>query len=83
MVMDWTTGLSRFDTRQWRKDFSSCLCALIGSRAHPDSRTMGTMSSFPESKARPGRDADHSPSSTAEVENEELYLLFPKRLYAM
>jgi hypothetical protein len=29
----------------------------------------------------PGRDADHSPPSSAEVENEwELYLLSPKRL---
>jgi hypothetical protein len=29
-------------------------------------------------KARPGRDADHSPSSSAEVVNEwELYLLSP------
>jgi hypothetical protein len=26
---------------------------------------------FPEAKARPGRDADHSPPSSAEVENEQ------------
>jgi hypothetical protein len=32
----------------------------------------------PGVKARPGRDADHSPPSIAEVENEELYLLSPK-----
>jgi hypothetical protein len=33
---------------------------------------------FPGIKALPGRDADHSPPSTAEVENEsELYLLYP------
>jgi hypothetical protein len=32
---------------------------------------------FPGAKARPGRDADHSPPSTAEVENEELHLLSP------
>jgi hypothetical protein len=25
---------------------------------------------FPKAKARPGRDADHSPPSSAEVENE-------------
>jgi hypothetical protein len=25
---------------------------------------------FPGAKARPGRDADHSPASSAEVENE-------------
>jgi hypothetical protein len=32
--------------------------------------TMGTGGPFPEGKARPGRDADHSPPSTAEVVNE-------------
>jgi hypothetical protein len=37
---------------------------------------MGTGGSFPGGKARPGRDADRSPQSSAEVKNElELYLL--------
>jgi hypothetical protein len=37
---------------------------------------MGTGGPFPGGKARPGRDADHSPPSSAEVVNEyELYLL--------
>jgi len=37
---------------------------------------MGTGGPFPGGKARPGRDADHSPPSSAEVMNElELYLL--------
>jgi hypothetical protein len=31
---------------------------------------MGTGGPFPGSKARPGRDADHSPPSSAEVKNE-------------
>jgi hypothetical protein len=40
---------------------------------------MGTGASFPGGKARPGRDADHSPPSSAEVKKEqELYLLSPK-----
>jgi hypothetical protein len=40
---------------------------------------MGTGGSFPGSKARPGRDADHSPPSSAEVKKEqELYLLSTK-----
>jgi hypothetical protein len=39
---------------------------------------MGTGGSFPGGKARPGRDADHSPPSSAEVKNEKkLYLLSP------
>jgi hypothetical protein len=47
------------------KDFSSSLFVHTGSGAHPASCTMGT-----GSKARPGRDADHSPPSSAEVVNE-------------
>jgi hypothetical protein len=40
---------------------------------------MGTGGPFPGGKVRPGRDADHSPPSSAEVKNEyELYLLFPQ-----
>jgi hypothetical protein len=40
---------------------------------------MGAGSPFPRGKARPGRDADRSPPSSAEVENEsELFLLFPQ-----
>jgi hypothetical protein len=39
---------------------------------------VGTGGSFPAGKARPGRDADHSPPSSAEIKNEqELYLLSP------
>jgi hypothetical protein len=47
------------------KDFSSNLCVQTGSGAHPASCPMG-----PGGKARPGRDADHSPPSSAEVVNE-------------
>jgi hypothetical protein len=49
------------------KDFSSNLCVQTGSGAHPASCTMCTGGPFPEGKARPGRDADHSPPSSAEV----------------
>jgi hypothetical protein len=52
------------------KDFSSSLCVQTGSAAHPASYTMGTGGHFPGGKARPGRDADHSPPSSAEVVNE-------------
>jgi hypothetical protein len=56
-------------------DFSSSLCVQTGSGAHPASCTMGTGGTFPWGKAWPGRDAYHSPLSSAEVENEwELYL---------
>jgi hypothetical protein len=52
------------------KEFSSSLCVLTGSGAHPAVCTMGTGGPFPGAKARPGRDADHSLLSSAEVENE-------------
>jgi hypothetical protein len=42
-------------------DFSSNLCVQTGSGAHPASCPMGTGGPFPGTKARPGRDADHSP----------------------
>jgi hypothetical protein len=42
-------------------DISSNLSVQTGSEAHPDSCTMGT------GGHSPGRDANHSPSSTAEV----------------
>jgi hypothetical protein len=52
------------------KDFSSSLCVQTGSGAHPASCTMGTGGPFPGTKSRPGRDADHSSTSSTEVENE-------------
>jgi hypothetical protein len=52
------------------KDISSNLCVQTGSGAHPASCIMGTGGPFPGGKARPGRDADHSPLSSAEVVNE-------------
>jgi hypothetical protein len=52
------------------EDFSSRPCVQTGSGAHLASYPMGTGGSFPGGKARPGRDADHSPPSSAEVKNE-------------
>jgi hypothetical protein len=51
------------------KDFSSILCVQTGSGAHPASCTVGTGGPFPGGKAWPGRDADHSSPSSAEVLN--------------
>jgi hypothetical protein len=73
--MNWTIGV-RFPTRA--EDFSSIPCVQTGSGAHPASNLMGTGGFFPGGKVRPGRDADHSPPSSAEVKYEyELYLLSP------
>jgi hypothetical protein len=52
------------------EDFSSSLCVQTCSGAHPAPCPMGTGVLSPGVKARPVRDADHSPPSSAEVENE-------------
>jgi hypothetical protein len=52
------------------EDFSSSPCVQTGSGAYPASYPMGTGGPFPGGKARPGRDADHSPPSSAEVKNQ-------------
>jgi hypothetical protein len=52
-----------------RRFFSSPY-VQTGSGAHPASYPMGTGGPFPGGKARPGRDTDHSPPSSAEVKNE-------------
>jgi hypothetical protein len=61
---------TRFDPQQRREDFSSNLCVQTGSGAHLASCPMGTVGPFPGGKAWPGRDADHSHLSSAEVVNE-------------
>jgi hypothetical protein len=57
-------------SRTGAENFSSSPCVQTGSGAHPASYPLGTGSPFPRSKARPGRDADHSPPSSAEVKYE-------------
>jgi len=52
------------------KCFSSILCVQTGSAAHQISYPVVTGGHFPGGKARPGRDANHSLPSSAEIENE-------------
>jgi hypothetical protein len=53
------------------KDFSSILCVQTGSGGPPSLLYNGYRGILsPEVKARPGRDADHSVPSSAEVVNE-------------
>jgi hypothetical protein len=54
-----------------------------GSGTHPASYPVGTRGHFPGIK-RPGRGADHSPTSSAEVkECVKLYLHSPIRLHGV
>jgi hypothetical protein len=49
------------------EDFSSSLCVQTGSGAHPAFCPVGTGGPSSRGKTQPGRDADHSPPSSAEV----------------
>jgi hypothetical protein len=61
------------------KGFSSSLCVQTGSGAHPASFTMGTGGPFPGDKARPGRDADHSPHLVPRSSMSRSYMSSPPR----
>jgi hypothetical protein len=64
-------------------NFSLHHCVQNDSGSHPASYPMGNRGFFPGVK-RPGRKADHSPPSSAEVkECMELYLHSPIRLHGM
>jgi hypothetical protein len=66
----------RFPARAW--NFSLHHRVQNGSGAHPASYPMGNRGSFPGGN-RPGREAGHSPPSSAEVKEwVELYLHSPK-----
>jgi hypothetical protein len=52
------------------EDFSSSPCVQSSSGAHPASYSMGTGGPFPRGKAWLGRDANHSPPSSAKVKYE-------------
>jgi hypothetical protein len=77
--MGWTTRRSGFDPRRGQRIFplASVFRPALGPTQPPVQWVPG--GPFPGAKARPGRDADHSPQSSAEVVNEkELYLLSPQ-----
>jgi hypothetical protein len=67
LTTDWTAGV-RSPTEA--EDFFSTLCVQTGSDAHTASCIVGTGGSLSGSKARPGRDANHSPPSSAEVKKQ-------------
>jgi hypothetical protein len=62
LTTDWTAGV-RSPTQA--EDFYTNLCVQTGCGAHSASYTVGT-----GGKARPGRDADHSPPSSTEVKED-------------
>jgi hypothetical protein len=65
-----------------KRIFSCSLYVQSSSGANPASYTMGTGGGgpFPGAKARPGRDADHSPPSSAKIKNRSYTSSSSKRL---
>jgi hypothetical protein len=64
------TGVLRFDPRQRQRIFplASVSRPALGPTQPPVQWVTGVL--LPGGKARPGRDAGHSPPSSAEVKNE-------------
>jgi hypothetical protein len=56
------------------------ICVSMGVVRHPVSYLVGTRDSFPGVK-RPGREADHSPPSSAEVKNTWSCISTPKYVF--
>jgi hypothetical protein len=76
-VAQWyNPGLRRFETRQGAGNFSLHHRVQTVSGALPASYRMGTRGSFP-GENRTGREAEHSPSSSAEVKNALRYSSTP------
>jgi hypothetical protein len=76
LITDCYTGRTAFDLDRGKGIFSSSVYVQKRSGANSDSYRMGSGGPFSGAKARPGRDADDSPTSSADVKNDyELYLL--------
>jgi hypothetical protein len=71
---DWAIGVR---SPAGAKDISSSLCVQTGSGAHPASCTMSTGGSFSGGKARPRRDADHSPHLVPRSRMSRSYISSP------
>jgi hypothetical protein len=52
-----------------------------GSGSHPPSCPMGTGGAFPPEVKRPGREANHSPPSSAKIKNEWSYISIPTYVF--
>jgi hypothetical protein len=69
-ILDTTDWMTRVQSLAGAKDFSSNLCIQTSSGAQPATYPVGTRGLFPRGKAWLGHDSDHSPPSSAEVENQ-------------
>jgi hypothetical protein len=77
LATGWTT---RVELPAGAEKFSLRHHVKIGSGAHPGSYPLGTGDSFPGVKW-PGREAHHSPPSSAEVKNVWSYTFTPQYVF--
>jgi hypothetical protein len=75
MATGWTTEGSEFGSL-YCKEFSLLHVVDTGSGVHPTSYPIDTGGSFPGDKA-PGREADHSPPTSADVKKVWIYTSTP------
>jgi hypothetical protein len=61
------------------RDFSYSLCVQTDYWANPASCPMGTGGPYPGGKARPGRDADHSPNLVPRLRMSRSYISSPPK----
>jgi hypothetical protein len=83
LATNWTTGRSRFDSRQWRKGFSSILLSRPALRpTQPPVQWLPVVLS--RAKPRPWRDPDHSPHLVLRSRMSKSYTSSPsKRLHGV
>jgi hypothetical protein len=74
-TVGWTPEGPEFESREWQ-EFSPLHVVQTSSGAHPASYKMGTWGCF-DGVMRPGHEADHSPSTSAEVKNTWIYTSTP------
>jgi hypothetical protein len=72
-------GDGSFESR-WSQEFSLLHIVQTGSGVHPTSYKMGTGGSFSGIK-RQGREADHSPPTSAEVKKMWMYTSIPSYVF--
>jgi hypothetical protein len=75
----WIRGGRELESRQGKK-LSHLHIVQTGSEVHPTSYKMGTGGSFSGVK-RQGREADHSPPTSAEVKKMWIYTSTPPYVY--
>jgi hypothetical protein len=81
VVQRWATGwMIGGSSPAGAGNFSLQNRVQTGSGAHTASYPMGTRGSFPVVE-RPGREADHSPPSSAEVKNARSYTSIPQHVF--